>query len=114
VSKDIMKKENGEIVKSRTAKDIEVLKPVHRASPFISFHYSCKEISSDGVNTHIRSTEKSFANGKLKSEEFEGTLPGNVYTSMVGEMQTLFLDQLKTFMKPFSIFLPPGSKNRDK
>lgn len=114
MSRDIRKKKSGALSDSRAAKDIEVLKPVHRASPFISFRYSCKEISSDGVNTHIRSTEKSFTDGKLRSEEFEGTLPGSVYAGMVGEMQTLFLNQLKTFMKPFSMFLPPGPKNRDK
>jgi hypothetical protein len=108
------KRDRHEIMKSQANHDIEILDPVQKASPFLSFHYSYKEISSIGGNTHIRSKEKSFENGKLKSEEFEGTLPGNVYANMAGEMQKHFFNQISSFMKPFSMLLPFGSRDKDR
>jgi len=114
MGKDIKNKERQEIIRGKTGKAIEVLNPVRQASPFVSFRYSYKEVSSDGVNTLIKSKEKSFENGKFKSEEFEGTLPGSVYTNMAAEMQRLFMDQITAVLKPFSMFLPPVLKNKDK
>jgi hypothetical protein len=114
MSKDVLKKDKHGIVRDQANHDIEILDPVQKASPFLSFHYSYKEISSIGGNTHIRSKEKSFENGKLKSEEFEGTLPGNVYANMAGEMQKLFFNQVTALMKPFSMLLPFGLRDKDK
>jgi hypothetical protein len=114
MNKHINKKDKYEIIKSPARHDVEVLHPVHKASPFISFNYSFKEISSDGSKTHIKSKRKSFENGKFESEEFEGTMPGYVYNNMVGEMQKLFFNQMKALMKPFSMFLPHWSKDREK
>jgi len=114
MANNIAKKDKGEVIKNPANHDIEILNPVQKASPFISFHYSYKEISSDGSKTYMRSKEKSFENGKFKSEEFEGTLPGNVYLNMAGEMQKLFFNQISSLMKPFSMFLSSGSRNKDK
>jgi hypothetical protein len=113
MNKILDKKDKGEIIRNPANHDIEILNPVQKASPFISFHYSYKEISSDGGKTHIRSKEKSFENGKFKSEEFEGTLPSNVYFNMVGEMQKIFINQISSLMKPFSMFLPSGLRNKE-
>jgi hypothetical protein len=112
--KEIQKKKSDKITSNRADRDIEILDPVQKASPFISFHYSYKEISSDGSQTHVRSKEKSFENGIFKSEEFEGTLPGNVYINMVGEMQKMFFNQLTALMKPFSMLLPFGSRDKNR
>lgn len=108
------KKNASEVVNHPENCEIEILDPLQKASPFISFRYSCREISSSGGRTRVRSMEKSFENGKFKSEEFDGILPGDVYVSMVGEMQKLFLNQLTTLMKPFSMFLPSGSKDKKR
>ncbi|MEN6622463.1 MAG: hypothetical protein ABFD50_13035 [Smithella sp.] len=97
-------------VDSPAKNEVEILNSFERAFPFISFRYSYREISSSGGKTHVRSQEKSFKNGKFKSEEFEGTLPAGVYTDMVGEMQKLFFNQMEMLMKPFSLFLPSRSK----
>ncbi|HPL68073.1 MAG TPA: hypothetical protein PLG94_16190 [Smithellaceae bacterium] len=110
--KKIEYKTGKEIIKDSARNNVEILDPVQQASPFFSFRYSYKEISSDGGRTRIRSKEKSFENGKFKSEEFEGTLPGNIYFNMVGEMQKMFFNQFSTLMKPFSLLLPFGSKDR--
>ena len=114
MNKDLEEKERNVLAGKKTSNNVEVFDPTLNSSPFISFHYSNKEISSDGVNTNIRSKKKSFENGKFKSEDFEGTLPGSVYFNMVGEMQKLFSNQIKEFMKPFSMFLPSGSKIKDE
>jgi hypothetical protein len=114
MTKILDKKDRNEIIRNPANHDIEILNPVQKAFPFISFHYSYKQISSDGGKTYMRSKEKSFENGKFKSEEFEGTLPGNVYLNMVGEMQKLFFNQISSLMKPFSMFLSSGSRNKEK
>ncbi len=93
---------------------MEVLEPVQRMPPFISFRYSYREISSVNGRTQIRSKETQFADGKLESEEFEGTLDGHVYANMVAGMQRQFLGQMEALMKSFSMFLPFGPRDRRK
>jgi len=108
MGKDLLKKNKYEIMNRPVNHDVEFFDPVPNKSPFVSFRYSYKEVSSGSGRTHIRSKEKSFENGKYKSEEFEGTLDGNVYPSMVGEIQKHILNQIAVFLKPFSMFLPFG------
>jgi len=110
--KDITKKNVNRDIEKSPRGEIEVLEPAQKMSPFISFHYSYREISSINGHTHIRSKEKRFANGKLESEEFEGTLGGHVYDRMVSDMQRHFLNQMEALLKPFSMFLPFGSRDR--
>jgi hypothetical protein len=92
-----------EIVKYSAKNDIEILEPVKKANPFISFRYSYKSVSSIGGKTHIKSKEKSFENGKFQSEEFEGTVDGNVYSNMVVEMQKRIWSQVAAFLKPLGL-----------
>ena len=110
--KDITKKGINKEIEKTARGEIEVLEPVQKMHPFISFHYSYKEISSMNGQTRIRSKEKRFANGKLESEEFEGTLGGHVYERMVSDMQRHFVSQMEAFLKPFSMFLPCGPRDR--
>ena len=110
--KDITKKGINKDIEKADRDKIEVLEPAQKMSPFISFHYSYREISSINGRTHIRSKEKRFANGKLESEEFEGTLGGHVYDRMVSDLQRQFLNQMELLLKPFSMFLPFASRDR--
>jgi hypothetical protein len=96
-------KSRTEITKPSAGKDIEILEPVKKSHPFISFRYSYKSVSSVGGKTHIKSKEKSFENGKFQSEEFEGTMDGNVYSNMVGEMQKRIWSQIAAFLKPLGL-----------
>ncbi len=112
--KDVTKKTTGkEIVKS-PRREVEVLEPVQRTSPFVHFHYSYREISSVNGRTRICAKEKRFADGKLESEEFEGTLDGHVYDDMVTGLQRQFLGRVEALMRPFSMFLPFGPRDRRK
>jgi hypothetical protein len=110
--KEITKKSINKDIEKANRGDIEVLEPVQRMWPFISFHYSYKEISSIHGHTHIRSKEKRYANGKLESQEFKGTLGGHVYDNMVSDMQRHFVNQMDALLKPFSMFLPFGPRDR--
>ncbi len=110
--KDIVKKGAGKDIEKADRGKIEVLEPAQKTSPFISFHYSYREITSMNGRTHVRSKEKRFANGKLESEEFEGTLRGHVYDGMVSDMQRHFFNQMEALLKPFSMFLPFGPRGR--
>ncbi|HNS54846.1 MAG TPA: hypothetical protein PKH25_08725 [Syntrophales bacterium] len=92
--------------------ETEVFEPPQRTSPFIRFHYSYREIASVNGQTRIRSKEKRFADGRLESEEFEGTLGGHVYDNVVSGMQRQFLRQMEAFLKPFSMLLPFGPRDR--
>lgn len=109
MEKDLEKKASYE-VDNPAKNEVEIFDPFSRAFPFINFHYSYREISSSGGQTHVRSREKTFENGKFKTAEFEGTLPASVYIDMVGEMQKLFFSQIEMLMKPFSLFLPSRTK----
>lgn len=109
MKKDLEKRAKFDVTNPEN-KEIEIVNLFQQAFPFINFRYSYREISSSGGQTHVRSQEKSFENGKFKSEEFEGTLPAGVYSDMVGEMQKLFFNQIEMLMKPFSLFLPSRTK----
>lgn len=115
MGKDILKKESPPVVKRPAEHDIEIQDRGQNTTPFISFRYSYREVSSNGGTTYIKSRDKSFENGKFKSEEFEGTLDGNVYSNLLSQVQKHFLDQMALFMKPFSMFLPfVRSRDEDK
>ena len=114
MSKNIARKDADKMIEKADKGEVEVLEPIQRMTPFFSFHYSYKEISSVSGQTHIRSKKKQFVNGKLESEEFEGTLGGHVYDHMVSDMQKHFLNCLDTFFKSFSALLSFRSKNSKK
>ncbi|MEI7638891.1 MAG: hypothetical protein WCJ37_16405 [Syntrophus sp. (in: bacteria)] len=90
----------------------EILDPFQRVNPFVSFRYSSREISSVGGKTYLRAKEKSFVDGKFKSEEFEGVAPGNLYGNMATEIQKMFLGQIATVMGMFPEFLPGVKKDK--
>jgi len=114
MNKDLDKKFRNEVNGHSAKHDVEIVDPVQKASPFISFHYSYREIFSAGGQTRVRAREKSFENGKFQSEEFEGTLPGNLCSDLAGEMQRSFFNHMTTLMKPFSMFLPFGFKDNNR
>ncbi len=93
------------------------VEPVSLVQPFFSFRYSRHDvqISGDG-KAHVTSKSIQFADGRLASEAFEGTLPAAAYNSLVQDAQRLFAHQTARFFKPFSYFLPvprTGSGERD-
>lgn len=75
-------------------------------SGFFTFRYSSTEVWTQGGDLHVKMKETRFQDGKLTSEECEGTVDRDVYDRMVSEAQGYFLNQMaglvKLFFAPFS------------
>jgi len=85
---------------------VEYVGPPSAVGPFFSFSYSYKEISSIGGKTVVKSKETRFEDGRLRSEEFEGTLQGSAYADMVGQAHQYFMSQTTSILNQLSWFLP--------
>jgi hypothetical protein len=64
---------------------------------FIRFRYSCTEISSRGQEVHVRMKHTRYQDGKLSSEECEGTLDRDTYR------HTLQASQAQAFEQAFGL-----------
>jgi len=77
-----------------------------RMSGMFTFRYSSTEIFSEGGNLHVKMRETRYEDGRIKSEECEGTLDRQAYDRMVDEAQGYLLNQMANFVKllysPFS------------
>lgn len=77
-----------------------------RMSGMFTFRYSSTEIFSEGGNLHVKMKETRYEDGRIKSEECEGTLDRQAYDRMVDEAQGYLLNQMANFVKllysPFS------------
>jgi len=79
---------------------------------FFSFRYSSTEIFSEGGNLHVKMRETRFEDGRLKSEECEGTLDRQAYNRMMSEAQGYFLNQVASFTRLLLAPLLPPSRDR--
>ena len=79
----------------------DIINPMSFYSPFLSFRYSYRSIYSDGINTHVKAKERRFENGKIESEDFEGTMEQSVYNQVAKEMNRYLAMQVDFFLRPF-------------
>ena len=117
---DIVKKQDDEARKTGRASDT-VMNPSDGQNQFISFRYSYKSMTASGGKTHVRAKNQRFENGRFESEEFEGTLDGNMYEEamketehMFGEMQDMFFKRIPSCFKPSSFLAPFPGKDKDQ
>jgi len=89
---------------------VEVVEPASKGSPFVSFHYSYTELSSDGGRTRVKSRKTRLEDGKLVCESLDGELDRSVYDQMVNQARQHFLGQASLFMQSLSLFLPFSRK----
>jgi len=75
-----------------------------------TFRYSCTEIYTQDGNIHVKTKQTRYQEGRLTSEECEGTLDGRAYDRLVAEAQGYFLGQLGSFMK--LLYAPFASRSR--
>ncbi len=112
MNKDIDRKDrNGIVSNPLNGNAVDIHRPQEKGSPFISFRFSYKKISSRGGLTHITAKEKRFENGEFQSAEFEGTLPGSVHSHLVDDLQKKIFDAISSFLKPLSQLFSSKSKN---
>ncbi len=85
-----------------------------RGGHFIRYRYSYRCMSSANGQTHVRGKETRYENGQLETEEFEGTLEGDLHSHAMEEVQSHFSRQMALFFRPFAAFLPfwPYDRNR--
>lgn len=90
--------------------------PVPRDKPnsFFSFRYSCTEISSHGRHLNVKMKETRWQDGKLTSEECEGTLDRNAYDAVVRDAQNQFLSQIGSLVKLFYLPFFGGGRRYDE
>ena len=81
----------------------EVVNPMSFYSPFLSFRYSYRSMYSDGANTYVKAKERRFENGKIESEDFEGTMDQSVYNQVAKEINRYLAIQMDFFLGPFSL-----------
>jgi len=85
---------------------------------FFSCRYSYRSISTDGEKIYVTSREQRFHDGKLETEEFEGTAGPDVFGGAVARMQQqvqeMMARQMELFFQPFSRFLPPSDPDEKK
>lgn len=74
-------------------------------SPFFSFSYSFNEITLVDGRTRVRSRRARLEDGKLQTEEFDGTLGGAAHARAIAETQRLLAEQTTFLLRQFSHFL---------
>ena len=99
-------KEKGKIdLEKQDREENDIINPMSFYSPFLSFRYSYRSIYSDGVNTHVKAKERRFENGKIESEDFEGTMDQSFYNQVAKEMHRYLAMQVDFLLRPFSFLL---------
>jgi hypothetical protein len=81
-----------------------------RPSGLFTFRYSSTEIYSEGGNLHVKMKETRYQDGRLKSEECEGTLDRQAYDRVVSDAQGYFLNQMSNFVR--LLYLPFSGRGR--
>lgn len=76
---------------------------------FFTFRYSSTEIYAQGGDLHVKMHQTSYRDGRLQSEECEGTLDRQAYDRVVREAQGYFLNQMVGFTRLLlAPFMPRG------
>lgn len=94
---------------------LQRIDPLPPTNPFFSFTYSSHEMHIADGRTHVKAKQVRFEDGRIKTEQFEGQLPANVYEQTLGETQRFFADQTMSMLNGFSaLFSLPMKHPRDK
>lgn len=103
---DKVRKSTSDALVARDGGELAEPRRVTGPAGFLTFRYSSTEIYSEGGHLHVKLRETRYENGRLKSEECEGTVDRQAYDRMVGEAQRYFLNQAANFTRllfaPFS------------
>jgi hypothetical protein len=88
--------------------------PLARPGSLFNFRYSYTEVSSHGGNLNVRMKQTQFQDGKLTSEECEGTLDRRAYDAVTREAQEEFLNQVGQLMRLFWLPFSGRGRRRDE
>jgi hypothetical protein len=82
--------------------------PFSNMSGFFTFSYTSTEIYSQGQNLHVKMNQTRFEDGRLTSQQCEGTMDRQAYDRMVSEAQNYLLNQMAGFAR--LLFSPFGPR----
>jgi hypothetical protein len=102
MTKDLKEKGKTELEK-QDREENDVINPMSFFSPFLSLRYSYRSMYSDGANTYVKAKERRFENGKIESEDFEGTMDQSVHNQVAKEMYRYLAIQMDFFLRQFSL-----------
>ncbi|MGH8660068.1 MAG: hypothetical protein ACREV4_16805 [Gammaproteobacteria bacterium] len=83
-------------------------------APLLSFRYSYRELSSLDGKTHVKAKECRFEDGKITTEEFEGTTGLDAHTDAVRAMHRIVQQQAALLLQPLSWLLRSSMRNKPK
>lgn len=76
-------------------------------TPFVTYSYSYKSMTFGEGKTHVQARRETFANGRLESEDFEGTVEDpDMFQSAAERLRDRFLRRSTDLFSPLSRFLP--------
>jgi hypothetical protein len=73
--------------------------PLPYAGGLFTFRYSSTEMFTRDGNLHVKMKETRYQDGRLSSEECEGTLNTEAYDRLVSDAHAYFLNQSTGFMR---------------
>ncbi|MGH8713714.1 MAG: hypothetical protein ACREYB_06885 [Casimicrobiaceae bacterium] len=82
---------------------VKVNRPAAAPNPFVSFHYSCSEISAQGGRARLKFRQARFEDGRLSAESFDGELDGSAYGQMMAGAKRYFA---ALFAESLALVLP--------
>lgn len=74
-------------------------------NPMFSFQYSRQVFTFFENTTSIYAEKHKYENGKLESESFKGTLPGNPFSESIEMLQQQMINQAEIMFKGFQSLL---------
>ncbi len=114
----LVKKENAPVAPAPTGLP-DLFAAWTRTNPFFEFRHTTVSITLSEGTTHVKARENRFLNGRMESEQFEGTagqeLFENAARKMISAYADAFSQMLDTFAR-FNPFLPfaPRSERIDR
>lgn len=88
--------------------------PFSKPSGFFTFRYSSTEIFSQGGDLHVKMKQTRYEDGRLTSEECEGTLDRQACGRVVAEAQGYFLGQMANFVRLLYLPFAPRGRQREE
>ena len=82
-------------------------------SPWLSFRYSYRSVTADEERAHVVAREARFEDGRLETEELEGTLDRRAAAEILGAMQRLLHERASALLRPLSSLLLPRRRRDD-
>lgn len=68
--------------------------PFNMPGGFVTFRYVSTEVFSQSGQVHVKMRETRYQDGRLSSQECEGSINRDAYQRMISEAQSQFLNQM--------------------